>query len=142
MFYLDTSFITPLVMNEDTSEAIEAYLTDLPTGSLAISHWTRVEFGSLIAREVRMKRFSISEARLIIDEFAELVEQSCKVLLPTPADYETAMDYVTRFDSGLRGGDALHLAIASNHQAEKLLTLDEGLLKAAKLLKVAASKGG
>jgi hypothetical protein len=134
MLYLDTSFITPLLVNEESSEAIEACLTRLPAGSMAISRWTRAEFGSLIARQVRMRRFSAAAAKLIIDEFGALVEQSCRVLLPTSSDYETALAYVTYFDSGLWSGDALHLAIARNHQAEKMLTLDEGLLKAAKLL--------
>jgi predicted nucleic acid-binding protein len=45
------------------------------------------------------------------------------------------------FETGLRGADALHLAIAKNQGAEKILTLDEGLLKAAKLLKVSAARG-
>jgi hypothetical protein len=46
--------------------------------------------------------------------------------------------YVLNFRTALRVGDALHLAIAKNHGAVKLPTLDDGLLKAAKLLAVPA----
>ena len=50
-------------------------------------------------------------------------------------------NYVQRFETKLRAGDALHLAIAHNHRASVLYTLDEGLLKAAVLVKVRASPG-
>lgn len=141
MLYLDTSFIAPLVLNEDVSAEVEAFVTKQSAGSLAVSHWTRVEFASLVAREVRMKNFSTQTAELVLAEFEALVTQSCQVWLPSAADYELARAFVTRFDTGLRGGDALHLAIAKNQGASKLLTLDLGLLKAAKLLKIPALRG-
>ena len=54
MLYLDTSFVAPLVLNEDVSPQVEAFLAKQAAGSLAVSQWTRVEFCSLVAREVRM----------------------------------------------------------------------------------------
>lgn len=141
MLYLDTSFIAPLVLNEDVSAEVEAFVTKQPPGSLAVSHWTRMEFASLVAREVRMKNFSTQNAELVLSEFEALVEQSCQVWLPSAADYDLARTFVVKFESGLRVSDALHLAIAKNHGATKVLTLDAGLLKAAKLLQVPASRG-
>jgi predicted nucleic acid-binding protein len=141
MLYLDTSFIAPLVLNEDVSHQVEAFLTKQAIGSLAISQWTRVEFCSLVAREVRMKHFSTQVAEAVIAEFETLVQESCQVWLPEAADYGLARTLLTRFDSGLRGGDALHLAIARNHGADKVLTLDEGLLKSARLLEIPAACG-
>jgi predicted nucleic acid-binding protein len=41
----------------------------------------------------------------------------------------------------LRLGDALHLAIANNHGAERFLTLDKKLLKAGKLLGLPVTTG-
>ena len=141
MLYLDTSFVAPLVLNEDVSPQVEAFLEKQTAGSLAISQWTRVEFCSLMAREVRMKHLNPRTAEAVIAEFEALVQESCQVWLPSAADYGLARSLLARFDSGLRGGDALHLAIARNQGADKVLALDEGLLKAAKLLKIPAARG-
>lgn len=141
VLYLDTSFVAPLVLNEATSQSVELFLSKQQPGTLAVSHWTRVEFASLIAREVRMKQFDKETGTAIIEEFETILDESCQVWNPAVADFELARDFVAHFDSGLRGADALHLAIAKNQGAEIILTLDEGLLKAAKLLKVSAARG-
>ena len=88
-----------------------------------------------------MGHFSTSTAEAVVAEFEALIQESCRVLLPSAADYELAQAFVAHFDSGLRGGDALHLAIAKNQGADKILTIDAGLLKAAKLLKIPATRG-
>ncbi len=54
MLYFDTSFLAPLILPEATSDSISAFVRALPASQFTISHWTRVEFSSLIAREVRM----------------------------------------------------------------------------------------
>ncbi|MDO9466775.1 MAG: type II toxin-antitoxin system VapC family toxin [Thiobacillus sp.] len=141
MLYFDTSFLAPLILEESTSTKIEAFFAKLPAGELYVSHWTRVEFASLIAREVRMGGLAEADAQLAIGQFDELVTESFQVLAPAVADYELAKAYIQHFATKLRAGDALHLAIASNHGAKTLYTLDAGLLNAAKLLKVHASRG-
>lgn len=141
MLYFDTSFLAPLILEEATSAKIEAYFARLPTGELYVSHWTRVEFSSLIAREVRMGGLAESDALLAIGQFDEMVADSFQVLAPGVADYELAKEYIQNFATKLRAGDALHLAIASNNGTKTFHTLDEGLLNAAGLLKVHASRG-
>jgi predicted nucleic acid-binding protein len=141
MLYFDTSFLAPLILEESTSTKIEAYFAKLPAGEFYVSHWTRVEFASLIAREVRMGGLAEHDALQAIGQFDELVTESFQVLVPAVADYELAKAYIQHFATKLRAGDALHLAIASNHGAKTLYTLDAGLLNAAKLLKVHASRG-
>jgi predicted nucleic acid-binding protein len=141
MLYFDTSFLAPLILEEPTSAKIEAFFARLPVGELYVSHWTRVEFSSLIAREVRMGGLAEAEALQAIGQFDELVADSFQVLAPGVADYELAKAYIQHFATKLRAGDALHLAIAHNVGAKTLYTLDEGLLSAAKLLKVHASRG-
>jgi predicted nucleic acid-binding protein len=140
MRYVDTSVLVPLFRDEAVSLKAEDFLGRQPAGCLAISHWTRVEFASAFARDVRMglhEKFALQA----IGEFEQLVAESFITWLPTAADYELARSFVQRFASKLRAGDALHLAIAKNHGAEMVYTLDEGLLSAARLLKVRASKG-
>jgi predicted nucleic acid-binding protein len=60
---------------------------------------------------------------------------------PGVADYELAKASIQHFATKLRAGDALHLALASNNGAKTFYTLDEGLLNAAKLMNVRASRG-
>lgn len=141
MLYLDTTFIAPLVLNEDVSAKVESYLARQAAGSLAVSHWTRIEFGSLVAQEVRKGRFTIQTADRIIAEFETVVQESCQVWLPSRADYDLSLTLLANVDSRLRAGGALHLAIAKNQGADEILTLDAGLLKAAKLLKIRAARG-
>jgi predicted nucleic acid-binding protein len=141
MRYFDTSFLAPLILEEATSTKIEALFAKLPVGELYVSHWTRVEFASLIAREVRMGGFAESDALLAIAQFDELVTDSFQIVTPGVADYELAKATIQHFATKLRAGDALHLAIASNHGAQTFYTLDEGLLNAARLMKIRASRG-
>ena len=141
MLYFDTSFLAPLILQESSSTKIEAFFAKLKADELYVSHWTRVEFASLIAREVRMGALAAPDALLAIAQFDDLVTESFQVLAPAVADYELAKAFIQHFATKLRAGDALHLAIASNQGAKSLYTLDAGLLNAAKLLKVHASRG-
>ena len=62
MHYFDTSFLVPLILPETTSEAIAGFFDGLPPDQFAVSHWTRVEFASLLAREVRIGASDAAEA--------------------------------------------------------------------------------
>jgi hypothetical protein len=139
--YLDTSFVAPLLLEEATSDAVDRYVVRATAGSLCVSQWVRVEFASVVSREVRMKIMNESRGAVVLAEFDKLVKESLLVLVPAADDYNLACDYLGRFSTGLRGGDALHLAIAVNYGANKILTLDEGLLSAGKLLKLPVSRG-
>jgi len=138
MHYLDTSFIAPLLLQEASSTRVEARLAALEPGSLWISQWTRVEFASLIAREVRMGGLLAEQADAALLQFDSLVDESFKVLQPAAADFELAKLYIQNYVTKLRAGDALHLAIAHNHSAKMFHTLDKALLAAARLLKIKA----
>jgi len=141
MIYLDTSFLTPLFRAESVSKRIESFLAVQSPGALAISQWTRVEFASVLARDVRMKIIDKASARKLLEEFDALAEESLHVLIPAAPDFGLARDFVADFATRLRGPDALHLAIARNNDAEEILTLDADLLAAAKVLKIKARRG-
>ncbi len=141
MLYFDTSFLAPLILEEAASAETEAFFAKLPVGELYVSHWTRVEFASLIAREVRMGSISEFDALLAIAQFDQLVTESFQIVVPGVADYELAKEYIQNFATKLRAGDALHLAIAHNNGAKLFYTLDAGLLHAARLMRVHASRG-
>ena len=47
--------------------------------------------------------------------FEAMLDESFTVLLPNARDFGLAKQYLGRFETGLRAGDALHLAVAKNH---------------------------
>lgn len=134
MNYFDTSFLTPLVRKERTSAQIARFMAGLPTGQLAISRWTEVEFASLLARDVRMGAMNAGEAHATATLFEEVVAQSLVVWLPEAEDYDLAKRYLRRHETELRAGDALHLAIAANHDARAIHSLDKTMIKAGRML--------
>src|ERR1700719_5158102 len=108
---------------------------------MATSHWTRVEFSSILGREVRMGRLDPRGAAAVDARFESLISGSFAMLLPTAEDYGLAKRYIGNYATGLRAPDALHLAIAANNQAEAIVTLDRGLLAAGTALGLPMSAG-
>ncbi len=141
MHYFDTSFLVPLILPESTSDLIAGFFEGLPMAELAVSHWTRVEFSSLLAREVRMDGLSADAARQADARFETMIEESFSVLLPNGDDFNLAKEYIRHFDTGLRAGDAMHLAIAMNHKSDAIYSLDKILLRAGKSLGIPTSTG-
>jgi predicted nucleic acid-binding protein len=141
MVYLDTSFIAPLVINEAASEAVEAKVLKLKFGELTTSLWTQIELASLVARKQRMGELSAAQADAVRTEFRTMLQESFRLLLPTAADFATGTRLLETPRTGLRTGDAFHLAIAANHGAQAIWSLDQGFVKAGKLLKLPVSSG-
>jgi len=138
MLYFDTSFVAPLVLPEAASARVEAILQQVTPGEIAVSHWTRVEFAGLVARRVRMRELTEQLASRAVLVFERLLAESYHVILPTPSDFDLAMRFLQHYRIGLRSGDALHLAIAQNHNADRFFTLDAKLIKAAKMVGIPA----
>lgn len=141
MLYFDTSFLVPLIIPEATSDKITAFVRGLSAEEFSVSHWTRVEFSSLIAREVRMGGLDVQSAARADARFEAMLDESFSVFLPDIDDFRVAKRYLGQFETGLRAGDALHLAIAKNHYAAVIYSLDETLLKAGEILGLPVSRG-
>ncbi len=136
MQYVDTSvlvaYLTPEVYS---AQAIRAFC-DTKRHPLAISLWTETEFISALGIKYRTKQLTEAQALLVQERYESLKNQF--IWLPViDRDYKTASDLLKHWQTGLRAGDALHLAVAANHNA-LLLSLDERLVKAAKELGIAA----
>lgn len=140
MIYLDTSFLTPIFREEAASAKVADFLSRQAVGTLAVSKWAAVEFTSLTSREVRMGALTAGQGRRLIAEFDSTVAASLIVLIPGGNDFDLAQEYVANFATQLRGPDALHLAVAHNNGVEFIATLDEGMLSAAKKLKIPARR--
>ena len=140
MIYLDTSFLAPLFREEASSQKVADFISRQAAGTLAISKWTGVEFASLVSRDVRMGMLTAAEGRHMVDEFGSVVASSLFVFAPNSYDFELAGEFVANFATQLRGPDALHLAVAHNNGVELVASLDEGMLAAAKRLKISARR--
>ena len=141
MLYFDTSFLAPLILPEAISDEIATFFHGQPIEEFTVSHWTRVEFSSLVAREVRMGGLDARAAARADARFEAMVDESFAVILPNANDFNLAKRYFSRFETRLRAGDALHLAIAYNHHAEVIYSLDKALLQAGELLNLPVSMG-
>jgi predicted nucleic acid-binding protein len=140
MIYLDTSFMAPLFREEAVSAKVAAFLSRQADGTLATSKWAAVEFASLVAREVRMGALTADQGRRLLAEFDSMAATSLVVLVPGGSDFDLAQEYIANFATQLRGPDALHLAVAHNNRADFIATLDDGMLSAAKRLKIPARR--
>jgi predicted nucleic acid-binding protein len=134
MIYFDTSFVVPLILPESTSRRIEVFMTSRHEEPLAISHWTRVELTSVLAREVRMRKLDAPGARAAESEFDDMITESFHLYSPSHGDFELARKYMQHYETGLRAGDAFHLAIASNNRVNAIYSLDNRVLMAGRQL--------
>ncbi|MBU2758868.1 type II toxin-antitoxin system VapC family toxin [Acidithiobacillus sulfurivorans] len=140
-YYFDTSFLAPLILEEASSLQVVTYLRELSTGQFLLSSLTRLEFSSLLAREVRMGGLQESEALAAENICDDLLREAFQIVCPAQDDYVLAGHYIRHYESGLRTADALHLAIAKNQGSDLLLSLDKGLLKAAKMMGIRCGCG-
>jgi uncharacterized protein len=136
MLYFDTSFLVPMILAEPTSDRIERFLTRQIAGELAVSYWTRLEFSSMLAQQVRMGVLDPRAALEADAQFDTMVNGSFMLLVPRTDDYELARRYLQEYRTGLRAGDAFHLAIASNNRARAIYSLDKKLCNAGKILRL------
>jgi uncharacterized protein len=141
MRYFDTSFLAPLIREEATSSRVERFIAELSGRELTVSRWTEVEFASLLARDVRMGVIAKEQADEANAMVQDMVWRSFIVLLPRSDDYELAREYLHHYESGLRAGDAFHLAIATNHGAEAIYSLDKTMIQAGKQLGLPVTTG-
>lgn len=136
MLYFDTSFLIPYFTAEPTSARVERFLGQQDVDQLAISLWTVTEFHSAIAIKIRTNQIPASLHGSILDHFKSACVETFRIHSPTAQDFDTAAHLLKDWESGLRSGDALHLAIAGNRKTT-LVTLDRILLKTARALGIA-----
>lgn len=113
----------------------------LLTEKLAISHWTSVEFASALSRQVRMGNLDAAVAHGANSRFEALVSTYFVVLSPGSGDFFQARKWINRFETELKAGDALHLAIASNRGAVAVHSPDKGMIAAGAVLGIPVSAG-
>jgi predicted nucleic acid-binding protein len=138
MLYLDTSVMVAVHTNEPHTDRV---LSSLRRWSLeeefAISEWTATEFASAPSLKVRTRQIGLEERNKATVAFGEMVTESLFVLGIDISHFRIAAIMAGQYATGLRAGDALHLAIAQS-SGVALCTLDHGMAKAGAALGVSA----
>lgn len=130
MLYLDTSFLVPLFKPERHSGDVKLFLDGRGSQGATVSHWTRVEFSSFLAKDVRIGTLTPAQAAAADAALDAFVLQSCSVVALEGRDFDLARRLLSNHRSGLRAGDALHLAVASNGAAAGVYSLDRVMIAA------------
>ena len=135
--YIDTSVLTGAYCAESGSKRAQNVLQRCQP---VISGLVKLEFSSSVARKLRMKTYSKTEAALVIRQFHEHIRQGIfETTAIKESHYDLANEWITSFVTGLRALDALHLAVAHSNQLP-LVTADTILARSAKRLGVAAER--
>lgn len=131
LIYLDTSVILSLhIVDVHTAKVTD--IMQKSHSKFAVSPWVRAEAASALGIMVRRKDIGAALAREAFEDIQALCNDA-QTLPVTAAAYEMATNWMLDFDLGLRGGDALHAAIAKLHKAQ-LFTCDKQLIKVGKPL--------
>jgi predicted nucleic acid-binding protein len=84
-FYLDTSVIVAIVLNEAAAEPVRGWFSR-STRRMIIADLSALEFSAVISRAVRTQRFDESRAALALTNF-DMLRSACEPLPHGPADF-------------------------------------------------------
>lgn len=135
MLYVDTSVLVAMCTHETKTADVVRWYANC-TDELVSATWCVTEFASALGLKQRTAQLTAAQASAAWQRFERMCASDLELLpVEAPSFHQAAlltMDPAT----GLRAGDALHLACAIGAGAHGLVTLDRVLTKNARALKV------
>ncbi|MDR0781618.1 MAG: type II toxin-antitoxin system VapC family toxin [Pseudomonadales bacterium] len=135
MIYMDTSALVALIVNEPGSAAVAAWYAR-SRSEIVSAAWCVTEFASALGVKQRTSQLDAAQAQAAWTRFECLIENDLRLLPVDPVDFHRAAILTLDAASGIRAGDALHLACAERAGAKGLVTLDVVMAKNAQRMKI------
>ncbi len=137
MFYLDTALLVSGMTNEDESPRIRAWLAKQQARDVHISDWVMTEFSSALSIKLRTRQITRQVRDDALFQFRAAASRTFNRLAVAARHFDHAAQIADHDELGLRGADALHLAVAIDNRLA-LRTLDKRFAAAARSLGCAA----
>ncbi|MFL9875717.1 type II toxin-antitoxin system VapC family toxin [Paraburkholderia megapolitana] len=135
MVYVDTSVLVALCVNEPTRAAIARWYATC-SEELASAAWCVTEFASALGIKQRTAQISAEQGASAWQAFERLCTGDLRLLPVEPSTFHRAAALTLDASTGLRAGDALHLASALDARAGVIATLDDVLARNAKQVNI------
>lgn len=137
--YVDTSVLVALLLPEAKSASVNRWYAAC-TDEMVSATWCITEFASALGIKQRTGQITEAQGQAAWQRFERLCANDLQLLPVEPGTFYRAGVLTLDAATGLRSGDALHLAVALEAKARSMATLDEVLGKNAKRLKIRLAK--
>jgi uncharacterized protein len=135
MVYVDTSVLVALCVNEPKSATIARWYAAC-SEELTSAVWCVTEFASALGIKQRTAQITGEQGAAAWRTFERLCASDLQLLPVEPATFHRAAVLTLDTTTGLRAGDALHLAAALEAKVKTMATLDDVLARNAKRMKI------
>jgi predicted nucleic acid-binding protein len=123
MIYVDTSVLVALILPEPKSTAVIGWYGAC-TDELVSAAWCVTEFASALGIKQRTGQIDETQRQAAWQRFERLCVNDLQLLPVEPVTFYRAGLLTLDATTGLRAGDALHLAAAMEAKAQSVATLD------------------
>ena len=125
--YVDTSALVAMITAEPRSASLKAWLRSNQGQALVSADWCVPEVASALSIKVRSGQIDVAIADEAWSEFGAACDGLLDLMPVVPGDFSFAAQMCRGVPSGLRAGDALHLAVAVRTECAAMLCFDTTL---------------
>ena len=135
MVYVDTSVLVALYLKENKSAAVSRWYAAC-TDELVSAVWCVSEFAGALSIKLRTGQIDEAAVQAAWQQFERMCANDLVLLPLEPGTFHRAAVLPLDASSGLRAGDALHLAAALDTKAKSMATLDDVLARNCRRMKL------